>query len=64
MTGYKVGTQVWYDITRKRLVDISKELRKTDLVQERRDHLYLEQLYLVDELLRYGNDGLVNNPVE
>lgn len=64
MAGYKVGTQVWYDITRRRLVDISKELRKTDLVQERRDHLYLEQLYLVDELLRYGNDGLVNNPVE
>ena len=64
MAGYRVGTQVWYDVTRKRLVEISKELQKTDLVQERRDHLYLEQLYLADELLRYADDSLLRNPIE
>lgn len=64
MAGYKVGTQVWYDVTRRRLVDISKELQKPDLVQEKRDRLYFEQLYLADSLLKYADDELVRNPIE
>jgi hypothetical protein len=64
MAGYKVGTQAWYDVTRRRLVEISKELRKPELVQEKRDHLYLEQLYLADSLLKYADDSLVRNPIE
>ena len=64
MTGYKVGSQIWYDVTRRRMVDISKDLRRPDLVQEKRDQLYLEQLYLVDSLLKYDNDRLVHKPIE
>jgi hypothetical protein len=64
MAGYKVGTQVWYDVTRRRLVDISKELQKPDLVQEKRERLYFEQLYLADSLLKYADDSLVRNPIE
>jgi hypothetical protein len=64
MTGYRVGSQAWYDITRKRMVEISKDLRRPDLVQEHKDRLYLEQLYLVDEILRYGHEGLVKKPIE
>ena len=64
MAGYKVGTQVWYDVTRRRLVDISKELQKPDLVQEKRERLYFEQLYLADSLLKYADDSLLRNPIE
>lgn len=64
MAGYKVGTQVWYDVTRRRLVEISKELQKPDLIQEKRERLYSEQLYLADSLLKYADDGLVCKPIE
>ena len=64
MAGYKVGSQVWYDVTRRRLVDISKELQKPDLVQEKRERLYFEQLYLADSLLKYADDSLMRNPIE
>ena len=64
MAGYRVGSQIWYDVTRKRLVDISQELRKPDLVQEKRDRLYFEQSYLADSLLKYADDELARNPIE
>lgn len=64
MVGYKVGSQIWYDVTRQRLVEISKELQKPDLVQEKRDRLYFEQLYLADSLLTYADDELMRNPLE
>jgi hypothetical protein len=64
MVGYKVGSQIWYDVTRQRLVEISKELQKPDLVQEKRDSLYFEQLYLADSLLTYADDELMRNPLE
>lgn len=64
MAGYKVGSQVWYDVTRRRLVEISQELQKPDLVREKRERLYFEQLYLADSLLKYADDELARNPIE
>lgn len=64
MAGYKVGSQVWYDVTRRRLVEISQELQKPDLVREKRERLYFEQLYLADSLLKYADNELARNPIE
>lgn len=63
MAGYRVGTQEWYDITRRRLVEISSELRKSDIHQNRRNELYEEQATLVESLMMYSNENHVNNPI-
>jgi hypothetical protein len=63
MAGYRVGTQEWYDATRKRLVTISSELCKSDINQNRRNELYTEQADLVESLMMYSNENHVNNPI-
>lgn len=64
MTGYRIGSQAWYDVTRRRLLDVSMELRKPETAQDRRDQLYNEQLYLVDSLLKHSTANHINNPIE
>lgn len=63
MKDYRVGTQGWYEATRRRLVNISSELRKSDISQSRRDELYDEQLNLVESLMKHSNENHVNNPI-
>ena len=62
MAGYVVGTQEWYDATRRRLVEIGKELRP-DASQEKKDRLFKEQMELIDALEKYSTDDLVNTPI-
>lgn len=64
MAGYKIGTQAWYDATRRRLVEISKELRNPGVTQAKKDQLYSEQGKLMGTLQDYATDNLVNNPIE
>ena len=63
MAGYVVGTQAWYDQTRGRLLQISKELMNPETNQEDRDRLYSEQVFLLEELEKYATDDLENTPI-
>lgn len=63
MAGYVVGTQEWYDATRRRLVDVSMKLRSPDTNQEEKNRLFKEQLDLIDGLEEYSTDDLVNTPI-
>lgn len=63
MAGYVVGTQAWYDQTRGRMVQISKELMNPETDQEKRDRLYSEQVYLLEQLEKYATDDLENTPI-
>ena len=64
MAGYAVGTQAWYDAVRRRLVGISKELRKPETPQTMKNKLYGEQAYLAESLVKYAHENLVNTPIE
>lgn len=63
MAGYVVGTQEWYDATRRRLLEISKKLRSPDTDQEEKNRLFKEQVHLIDNLEEYSTDDLVNTPI-
>lgn len=63
MAGYVVGTQEWYDTTRRRLLEISKKLRSPDTDQEEKNRLFKEQVHLIDNLEEYSTDDLVNTPI-
>ena len=63
MAGYVVGTQEWYDATRRRLLEISKKLRSPDTDQEEKNRLFIEQIHLIDNLEEYSTDDLVNTPI-
>lgn len=64
MAGYVVGTQAWYDAVRRRLVGISKELRRPETPQAKKNQLYGEQAYLTESLMKYAHENLVNTPIE
>ena len=63
MAGYVVGTQEWYDATRRRLLEISKKLRSPDTDQEEKNRLFIEQVHLIDNLEEHSTDDLVNTPI-
>ena len=63
MAGYKIGSQAWYDASRKRLVQISKKLRSPETSQEDKNKLYHEQIDIIDSLVEHTNEKLVNNPI-
>lgn len=64
MEKYVKGSQEWYDHTRKRLVEISGQLKDPSTNAKRREALYCEQNRLLIELEDYANENLVNNPIE
>lgn len=63
MAGYVVGSQKWYDATRRRLFDISKKLRSSDVSQKEKNRLYNEQTKLIDSLVEHSTEDLVNTPL-
>lgn len=63
MAGYMKGSQAWYDESRRRLVEISKKLKSPETNRDDKEKLYDEQCCLIDELLEYGNENLVNTPI-
>jgi hypothetical protein len=63
MAGYRIGSQAWYDATRKRLIDISTELQKPEAFQDEKNRLYDEQVSLIEALQKHSNENHVNNPI-
>lgn len=63
MAGYVKGSQAWYDKSRRRLVEISKKLKSPETNRDDKKKLYNEQCCLIDELLEYDNENLVNTPI-
>lgn len=54
MAGYVIGSQAWYDVTKQRLLDISKKLRNSETSEKEKKKLYKEQAHLIDALCEYG----------
>lgn len=63
MVRYQINTQAQYDEARKRLVDISSNLRRSDISQVCRDELFNEQIDLAESLLACQGGMFVNNPI-
>ena len=63
MAGYRIGSQAWYDATRRRLIDISTELQKPEVSQDKKNQLYDEQVSLIEGLQKHSNENHANNPI-
>ena len=47
MAGYIIGSQAYYEVAKKRLVEISKKLSSDKLTEDEKQKLYDEQNFLV-----------------
>lgn len=54
MAGYVLGSKLWYEHAKDRLIEISEKLKSSDIKEDERERLYSEQYELMYQLENYA----------